>query len=101
MRIDVAAGDEIEEAALWYEREGAGLGQRFLDSIEAALARILQNPRQFPPIPRFSAHPELRRALVDSFPYAIVFALSSEEIRVVAVAHTRRRPGYWLSRLDS
>jgi hypothetical protein len=41
----------------------------------------------------------VRRLLVDRFPYALVFVESETEIRVLAVAHTRRRPGYWRSRL--
>jgi hypothetical protein len=32
------------------------------------------------------------------FPYSIVYLLLPEEIRVLAIAHQRRKPGYWSGR---
>ncbi|MCP4594404.1 MAG: hypothetical protein GY842_27045 [bacterium] len=44
---------------------------------------------------------KVRRASLSRFPYALVFIELDEEIRVLAVAHDKRRPGYWLDRLLS
>jgi hypothetical protein len=41
----------------------------------------------------------LRKALLKRFPYAVYFELRDEECVVWAVAHGRRRPGYWRGRL--
>jgi hypothetical protein len=41
---------------------------------------------------------EIRRVFVDAFPYAILYAVESTGLIVVAVAHFRRRPGYWRRR---
>jgi len=54
------------------------------------------------------AHPEIgtpvgddpltRRVLVHRFPYQVVYRLTASEILIVAVAHLKRRPGYWKDR---
>ena len=51
----------------------------------------------------YSLHPDAlgagrRRYLMKHFPYSLVYTVSSEEIRILAVAHHSRRPGYWASR---
>jgi len=43
----------------------------------------------------------IRRALLPRFPYAVIFMDLGEHIRVLAVAHAKRRPGYWLGRVAS
>ena len=62
-------------------------------------ARLTFRPHSFPQLQGFEERFEIRRALLTRFPYAIVFLIMSEEIRVLAVAHAKRRPGYWLNRL--
>ena len=42
----------------------------------------------------------IRRARLPCFPYAVIFMDLGTEIRVLAVAHAKRRPGYWLDRVD-
>lgn len=44
---------------------------------------------------------EIRRALMVRYPYALVFFELKDEIRIIAVAHDKRRPNYWLYRLGS
>ena len=39
-----------------------------------------------------------RRYVMRHFPYALIYVVSGEEIRILAVAHHGRRPGYWRSR---
>jgi len=40
-----------------------------------------------------------RRALLEGFPYAVVYReVSNDEIEIVAIAHLRRRPKYWAGR---
>jgi hypothetical protein len=41
----------------------------------------------------------MRRFILPSFPYSIVFLELATEVRVIAVAHGRRKPGYWLDRI--
>jgi hypothetical protein len=43
----------------------------------------------------------IRRALLPRFPYAAMFMDLGEHIRVLAVAHAKWQPGYWLGRIAS
>jgi toxin ParE1/3/4 len=43
----------------------------------------------------------IRRALLLRFPYALIFVDLGAEIRVLAPAHTKRRAGYWLNRVET
>jgi plasmid stabilization system protein ParE len=85
---------EIEKAVAWYERK-AGLGGALLNRIEATLTAVRAAPGSYPVHP---ADRRSRRALVERFPYAIVFTIVGQRVFVVAVAHTRRRPAYWRRR---
>jgi hypothetical protein len=90
---------ELAEAALWYEGRQKGLGADLLAEIEATLPLLGDRPRSFPRLLDVAPTLEVRRALLARFPYALVFLVRSEEVRVLAVAHAKRRPGYWLSRV--
>jgi plasmid stabilization system protein ParE len=61
--------------------------------------RSSERPRLFPRLQDVGATLEIRRALLARFPYALVFLVREDEVRVLAVAHAKRRPGYWLSRV--
>ena len=89
------AEDEVLEAMRWYEQRRAGLGVEFVGGVEHALVRIAEAPERFGSWP---ADHRYRRALLDRFPYLVVFELRPEGIEVVAVAHAKRRAGYWSDR---
>jgi len=90
---------ELAEAVLWYEERKEGLGTEFLAEIEATLPLVSARPRSFPQLQGLDPVLEIRRALLERFPYALVFLVRPDEVRVLAVAHARRRPEYWLSRV--
>jgi plasmid stabilization system protein ParE len=91
--------DELAEAVVWYEAKRQGLGEEFLDEIRATLPLLGSRPRSFPRLQDIDASLEIRRALLARFPYALVFLVQEDEVRVLAVAHAKRRPGYWLGRV--
>ena len=99
VRFDEAALDELFEAAEWYHSQQPGLARRLLDEIDAVLPRIAERPASFPRLQDSPENLDLRRALLHRFPYALVFLELDQEIRIVAVADARRRPGYWLDRV--
>ena len=92
--VSPEADQELTEGALFYAREG---------NAEVAFAFITEYERV---LELLCAHPELgapwrtgrRRFPVRKFPYSIVYYLRGEEIRVIALAHHRRKPGYWAAR---
>jgi plasmid stabilization system protein ParE len=88
------AEEEMYEAAKYYQSQTSGLGVDYLSEIERAIASIAQSPMTWPKL-----EGELRRRLVRRFPFSILYYIESEEIVIVAVAHLRRKPGYWKKRL--
>ncbi len=94
VRFFAAAREEALASALYLERQETGLGDRFLDDIDRALVLIEQHPKAWAPMGR-----ELRRCRLVTFPYGLIYRIRAGEIEIVAVAHDRRRPGYWRNRL--
>lgn len=96
VRIEVEALAELQEAAAWYDRRRPGLGFELVEAIEQTLARVIELPESFP---RILERPAVRRALVQRFPYAVVFSVRADTIHVLAYAHAKRRPLYWIDRV--
>ena len=85
-----AAEAEFEEAAHRYDEVSVELGDRFVAEIEAAIERICENPEWFRRLT-----PRVRRCLVRTFPYGVLFEADSGRIFIVAVMHLHRHPDYW------
>lgn len=98
VRFDVEAEEEFTAAAGWYEQERPGLGGDFVVSINETVLEVRERPESFPLAPAVPKSLGVRRAIVKRFPYAVVFLELPEEIRVLAVAHGARKPGYWRDR---
>jgi len=99
VRFALEVEGELTDAVLWYEARKEGLGADLLAEIEATLPFLGDRPRSFPRLLDVDPALEIRRALLARFPFALVFLVRSDEVRVLAVAHAKRRPGYWLSRV--
>ena len=89
------ASDEFTEAVRWYEGRRVGLGGQFFDSVVAMMEIIVASPEIGAAV---GADIRIRRVLVPSFPFQIVYHLRPTEVVGVAIAHLRRRPGYWKGR---
>lgn len=100
VRLSTEASDEMFQAALWYRTRRPGLESEFLAEVDRMLPLIGSAPTSFPRLLGLPEDLEIRRALLPRFPYALVFMDVGEHIRVLAVAHAKRRPGYWLDRID-
>jgi plasmid stabilization system protein ParE len=99
VRLFPEAVAELAEAAEWYAGRRPGLELDFLDQVERILLVIERSPASFPRLLDLPADLGIRRALVPRFPYAVVFVEFDTEVTVLAVAHAKRRPGYWLNRM--
>ena len=95
IRTSEPASDEFSEAVRWYEARRSGLGGEFFDAVAATLSLIETNPEIGTTI---STDGQTRRALVARFPYQVVYRLRPTEMVIVAIAHLKRRPGYWKNR---
>jgi plasmid stabilization system protein ParE len=89
------AEEELAEAAFHYDREVEGLGGRFLAEIRRATLILGEQPRL-----GHRVDEQLSRLILRRFPYSLIYAVDQDRISILAVAHHRRRPGYWRSRLD-
>ncbi|MBN8726469.1 MAG: type II toxin-antitoxin system RelE/ParE family toxin [Xanthomonadales bacterium] len=81
VRIRPEAAQDLEDAAVWYEEQGRGLGHQFLDEVRRALTRVVEQPQQYP-----SVHRTIRRALIHRFPFGVFYRVEVGSIVVVAVA---------------
>jgi plasmid stabilization system protein ParE len=99
IRILVDAEDEIESARRYLTQQASRLGDRFLDDLDETLDAIVERPESFSRLETLPDDAPYRRALLSIFRYAVIFEIVSDEILVVALAHTSREPNYWLDRL--
>jgi len=95
VRTSSPASLELTEAVRWYESKRPGLGADFLDEVTRTIDRLGLNPEVGNPM---SADQKTRRLFVARFPYQIVYRVRPGEIVIVALAHLKRRPGYWKHR---
>ena len=91
--IHEATETEINEAADFYDLESFGLGSVFLDEIDFSIKRILRFPDSSPILKG-----RVRMMVLQKFPYSIAYSVLPGEIRLLAVAHQKRRPFYWRNR---
>lgn len=86
---------EFETAVRHYEQQQPGLGKRFIASVETALDNIHAAPMRWPELAT-----GIHRHLTRVFPYAVLYAVESDRVLVVAVMHCHRKPGYWRDRIE-
>jgi plasmid stabilization system protein ParE len=84
---------EAEAAARWYAERSPAAGLGFDDEVAAAEAAITERPEAWP----LFVH-GTRRYLLRRYPFCIVYRFDADRIVIVAVAHAKRRPGYWKQR---
>lgn len=94
--IQPQAEMDVADAVVWYEDQGAGLGNQLLDEIESVMERVAHSPFQFPQIRN-----EVRRALLRRFPYSVYFRVSDETVDIIAVLHQHRDPKTWQKRITA
>jgi plasmid stabilization system protein ParE len=85
-----AAEQELDAAAAVYEALQESLGQGLLDEVEAACVLISEYPAIGRRVDQFHRNVPLRR-----FPFMLFYRVDGALIRIIAVAHKRKRPGYW------
>ena len=97
MRLEFHPEAELEliEAALHYELEVPGLGERFESEVRRATDLLLDHPE----IGQQVDH-DLRRFVLPRFPFTLIYSATSDVLRIEVVAHQSRLPGYWRSRID-
>jgi len=93
--IDYLSGArrDFDDSFDWYLERSAQAADRFANAVDAALIRVASSPTRF--ASRDGVHLECP---VKKFPFRIVYRLIEDRVLVVAIAHAKRRPGYWKTR---
>lgn len=84
---------ELNDAAQYYEYERPGLGTSFIAEVRRCTAILAHYPESAPVV--LGA---VRRRLCQRFPYALLYSVTGNELRILAVMNLKRRPGYWVGR---
>ena len=98
VEIHPEAQAELDAAIVWYEQERKGLGLDLLEEVDRAIGKAMRQPDVWR---SYATLANLHRLNVRRFPYCVIYRRQHAMVTVVAVAHQRRKPGYWRSRLGN
>lgn len=88
------AVQEAREARDYYLSKSAAAEEAFRKELEHAVAMIREHPGTWP-----TCVHDTRRFVLHRFPFSVVYRTVEAASLIVAIAHAKRKPGYWRSRL--
>jgi toxin ParE1/3/4 len=92
--FNTAAIKDFRQARDWYAARSPDAATNFVNAVDAAVDRIIKSGDSLPKISG-----KFRRVQLLRYPHNLIFYERAEsDIRIVAVAHPSRRPGYWRRR---
>ena len=86
-RLAPEAEQDADDAIAWYDLKSAALGDEFLRCVNKCIQSIERYPEMFPRVYR-----KMRRALVETFPYQVLYEIDPEENRRVCDLSLRAKP---------
>ncbi|MFB3776195.1 MAG: type II toxin-antitoxin system RelE/ParE family toxin [Bryobacteraceae bacterium] len=89
------AVEEVEAAVRWYGDRSTAAASRLVQELTQTIDRIAEAPERW-----MLFESGTRRFALRRFPFFVVYRVSGTVIEVLAVAHARRRPGYWRKRTE-
>ena len=89
-----AALQEFEAADDWYAERSSDASAEFLSAIADALEKITSSSQRWPRYLHGT-----RRFVLQRFPFSVIYLDEPHVVRIVAVAHAKRKPGYWRRRI--
>ena len=87
------AEEEFIEEAAFYNAQVPGLGDLFVEEVLAAAALLQDEPKIGVKI-----FPAYRHFVLRKFPHSLIYSQEHGGVWILAVAHHKRRPGYWRER---
>jgi toxin ParE1/3/4 len=93
-RFHPLAWKEVEETDSWYLSRSVDASLDFLNTLDSAIEDILQAPHRWAKYLYGT-----RRLVMRRFPFSIVYLDNPELVILVAIAHSKRKPGYWKKRV--
>lgn len=89
------AAEEHRKQVAHYEKIQAGLGRRYHTEFQNVLVSVCAAPDRL----RIASAPDIRRAMFKVFHFDLVYREVDGLVQVLAIAHHRRQPGYWVARV--
>lgn len=89
---------EYQEALRWYRDRDSRVAERFGTEARRTLMLIESFPQIGGQVPGVDDK-AVRQMPIHTFPYQVVFVSFPDRLQVVAFAHHRRRPAYFVDRL--
>lgn len=93
LRLHEDADRELGEAVDYYDLESDGLGDVFITEVQAAFDRVREHPESAAEVAS-----GVRKLVLSKFPFSIIYEVRPDVLRVLAIAHQRKRPHYWRRR---
>ncbi len=95
VRFHPEAAEETQAVTDRYRERSAEAAAGFVAELNHAIERVAELPETWP-----SYKANTRRFIFRIYPFSLVYRIAENEIEIVAVAHFKRKPGYWTSRVD-
>jgi toxin ParE1/3/4 len=94
IRYRPEAVEELQEAERWYRARHDQAADRWLEAAGQTIEAIAESPEMWA-----QDRQGIREVRVHHFPYAVAYRVHADFVEIVAIAHTKRRRGYWRNRL--
>lgn len=101
IRFEPEALNDIAGVVRYYNLERRGLGTEFRQAINQCVLALRRFPNSGAPVDHVTTGLVTRQVRARQFPYLIIYVVADDVIRVVAVAHEKRLPAFWVGRLPS
>ena len=88
--LDPRAEADARHAFLWYAERSPVAAADFQAVFTQAVEDLAETALTWPEKER-----GIRARVLDRYPYTLFYRVALGEILIVAVAHQRRKPGYW------
>jgi hypothetical protein len=88
------AAIELEEAIEYYQLLSTQVARKFVDAIDNKLVQIEEHPGSAAKV-----RGEIRKSVLTSYPYSLIYSISDEIIYIIAFMNNYRKPDYWVSRI--
>jgi plasmid stabilization system protein ParE len=87
------AQEELNETVLYYERKAQGLGLSFINEFEEVINRVKLLPESGNQVSE-----GIRQTFFERFEHSLIYFEFNGDLEILAVAHMKRQPKYWMSR---
>jgi plasmid stabilization system protein ParE len=88
------AREEFRSSTRWYRTQNPLVSSEFRLAVSGGIRLIAQAPQRWPKYIYGT-----RRFVMQRFPFSVVYLDDPELVTIVAIAHSKRKPGYWKDRL--